>query len=100
MTATPDIERIARGACRRVLGDVDRDVLSSTRGCFDRRYWAWKLADMPEATLQRNVFALAWWRERLHESEGVSRELLTDAVAAGLRYAARADAVRPTAGDC
>ncbi len=88
MTPPSDIESAAKAACRRLLGEVDRDPLSPTRGCFDRRYWAWKLADMPEATLQRNVFALGWWRDRLDPREGVSRDLLTDTLLAGLRYAA------------
>jgi hypothetical protein len=46
-------------AVRRVLSETDRDPFAPTSGCMDRRYWAWKLVDMPDATLQRNVQALA-----------------------------------------
>jgi len=38
--------------CRHLLSEINRDPSSSTYGCFDRRYWAWKLTDFPE------VFAL------------------------------------------
>lgn len=87
-TPATETEDHAVAACRRVLADVDRDPHSPTRGCFDRRYWAWKMADMPDATLQRNVFALAWWRDRVGDGGEVSRPLLMDAVIAALRYAA------------
>jgi hypothetical protein len=42
-----------------VLSEEDRDPFSPTSGCIDRRYWAWKLVDMPDATFQRNAQALA-----------------------------------------
>src|SRR4051794_31451416 len=46
-------------AIRRLLNAQDRNRYSATYGCFDRRYWAWKLADMPDATFQRAAQALA-----------------------------------------
>ena len=45
---------------RRLLSEQDRDPYSPTFGCFDRRYWAWKLVDFPEATFQRNVYPIAF----------------------------------------
>ena len=46
-------------AIRRLLSEADRDPFSATSGCVDRRYWGWKLVDMPDATFQRNAQALA-----------------------------------------
>ena len=34
---------------QRLLFVQNRDPYSNTYGCFDRRYWAWKLTDFPEA---------------------------------------------------
>lgn len=48
---------------RHLLSEVNRDPSADTYGCFDRRYWAWKMADFPEATFQRNVSALAWFMQ-------------------------------------
>lgn len=44
---------------RHLLSQQDRDPHSPTLGCFDRRYWGWKLVDFPESTFQRNVYPLA-----------------------------------------
>jgi hypothetical protein len=76
-----EIERV----CRRLLSEQDRDRYSSTYGCFDRRYWSWKLTDFPEATFQRNVAGLAWLMGQV-PADSSRRPLLADAVAAGLRY--------------
>jgi len=38
--------------CHHLLSQIDRDHYSSTAGCFDRKYWAWKARDFPDATLQ------------------------------------------------
>ncbi len=38
-------------ACRRALNLQNQDVLSATCGCFDRRFWAWKLIDYPRSHL-------------------------------------------------
>lgn len=43
----------------RIIGSLDRNELSSTRGCFDRQYWAWKLKDIPNASLQYGIYFLA-----------------------------------------
>jgi len=73
---------------RRVLSDQDRDPYSVTSGCFDRRHWAWKLADLPNAVLQCNVHPLALL---LTEPGGQfsGNPALQWSVAAGLRYARR-----------
>ncbi|HVR40846.1 MAG TPA: hypothetical protein VMU84_17270 [Thermoanaerobaculia bacterium] len=72
-------------ACRHLLSAVNRDPYSNTYGCFDRRYWAWKLADFPEATFQRNAAALTW----LAMQPGESPEPLHTIAHAALRFAAR-----------
>ncbi len=70
----------------RALGEQDRDRSSPTYGCFDRRYWAWKLVDFPEATFQRHVYPLALLvrdpASRLHDRADVH-----EAIEAGLRFA-------------
>ena len=47
--------------CRHLLSEINRDPSSNLRGCFDRRFWAWKLVDFPDATFQRNLAPLAWY---------------------------------------
>jgi hypothetical protein len=43
----------------RILGSLDRNPASRTRGCFDREYWAWKMKDMPNASLQYGIYFLS-----------------------------------------
>ena len=70
------------------MGEQDASPYTSTAGCFDRRYWAWKLVDFPEATFQRLVFPLALlYRDPLSRLHGRPEALA--AVRAGLSYAAR-----------
>jgi hypothetical protein len=73
------------GVCRQLLSQQDRDPYSLTYGCFDRRHWGWKLADYPDATLQRNVYVLVWLYAR--SSDPSERSTLLQAVKAGLSYA-------------
>jgi hypothetical protein len=80
----PDIEL----TCRRLLSEQNRDASTPTYGCFDRRYWSWKLVDFPEATFQRNVYPLAWWYGHL-PADDPRRPLAAEAVRAGLHYARR-----------
>jgi hypothetical protein len=80
----PELER----ALRRLLSEQNRDASTPTHGCFDRRYWSWKLVDFPEATFQRNVWPLAWWYRRLADGD-MRRQLLLDAVRAALTYTCR-----------
>ena len=44
----------------RVLGLMDREPLSRTRGCCDRTWWAWKFTDFPGARFQESVCVLSW----------------------------------------
>jgi hypothetical protein len=74
-------------AVRFLLSQQNRDPYTPTYGCFDRRYWAWKLVDYAEATFQRNVYALAWWWQRQQATPEVA-QVLSRAVWAGLEYAA------------
>jgi hypothetical protein len=46
-------------ALPRVLALPDRDPLSATRGYGDRQFWAWKLIDFPNGTLQGAVNGLS-----------------------------------------
>lgn len=46
-------------ALPRVLALADRDPLSPTRGYGDRQFWAWKLIDFPNGTLQGAVNGLS-----------------------------------------
>jgi hypothetical protein len=78
--------QLVKTSCRRLLSEQDRDPYSLTLGCFDRRYWAWKLVDFPEATFQRNVYPLAWWLRNDPSLSGSMREILAQAVIAGLSY--------------
>jgi hypothetical protein len=89
--AQPLIDRLrlaVETAAMRALGDQDRDPASPTCGCFDRRYWAWKLVDFPEATFQRHVYPLAMLVQdpssRFH-----NRADVIEAIDAGLRFAVK-----------
>jgi hypothetical protein len=86
MADTAGLHRQLEAACRRLLGAQQRDAHAPTHGCFDRRYWAWKTVDFPEATFQRAVYPLAWL---LGRGGGDGAEVLRDAVEAGLVFAAR-----------
>lgn len=73
-------------AAGRALAEQDASPYSPTAGCFDRRYWAWKLVDFPEATFQRLVLPLAQLyrdpKSRFHHQP----EVLT-AIRSGMAYA-------------
>jgi hypothetical protein len=81
-------EKVAR-ACRRLLSEQNLDPYTPTYGCFDRRYWSWKLIDYPEATFQRNVYPLAWLLRQVSGQSNQVSARLTTAVIAGLDYAVR-----------
>lgn len=74
-------------ACRHLLSEINRDPATPTYGCFDRRYWGWKLVDFPEATFQRNLSALAWLLQQPEAQD--MQTMLTSTLQAGLLYAAR-----------
>ena len=48
------------GEAPRMLGLMDREPGSLTRGCCDRTWWAWKFTDFPGARYQEAVCALAF----------------------------------------
>ncbi|PIQ86229.1 MAG: hypothetical protein COV73_04925 [Candidatus Omnitrophica bacterium CG11_big_fil_rev_8_21_14_0_20_43_6] len=52
----------------RIIGHMDRNVLSPTYGCFERRYWAWKTAAMPDAANQYAIYYLALIWSLKHEN--------------------------------
>ncbi len=81
------LRRLAEIGALRALGEQDRDPYSPTRGCFDRRYWAWKLVDYPEATFQRHVYPLALLYKD-PSSRFYQRDDLLEAIADGVRFAA------------
>ena len=49
----------------RLIGQIDRNPHSSTRGSFSRTHWAWKFTDFPYPRFQEGVYALV----RLYEVE-------------------------------
>lgn len=74
-------------SCRHLLSEINRDPTSASHGCFDRRYWSWKLSDFPEATFQRNVSNLAWFMSN-HGREA-DPKMIREAVIAGLLFAVK-----------
>lgn len=71
-------------ACLHLLSEINRDPASSSYGCFDRRYWAWKLTDFPEATFQRNLAALSWYLQQLRsDNQG---KFIVEIIKSGLRF--------------
>ncbi len=72
--------------CRRLLSEINRDPAAPAFGCFDRRYWAWKLVDFPEATFQRNLAALAWLLAQPEARE--QRAFLIQTIQSGLAFSA------------
>ena len=85
MMETTALFPLAETTCRHLLSVQDRDPFSPTYGCFDRRYWAWKLVDFPESTFQRNVYPLAWY---LKSRPGAQmEEALVKSIIAGLSFA-------------
>jgi hypothetical protein len=73
-------------AIQHLLSEQNRDKYSVTYGCFDRRYWGWKIADYPESTFQRNVYPLAWFLTYADQNQTGIREVLKELVMAGLDF--------------
>lgn len=84
--AMQELRQQVEMACRHLLSEQNRDRYAPAYGCFDRRFWGWKLVDYPEATFQRNVYPLAWLFQRTEEPG--MRAMLREAVVAGLTFAA------------
>ncbi len=81
---TNSLNRQALNACRRALNLQNQDPTSKTKGCFDRRFWAWKLIDYPEATFQRLVSPLSWYADVCEER---LKQQCVQAVRLGLDFA-------------
>ncbi|MBM3137966.1 MAG: hypothetical protein FJZ98_07240 [Chloroflexi bacterium] len=79
-----NLELQVRQSCRHLLSEIDRDPANPTFGCFDRRYWAWKLVDFPEATYQRNLSNLAWYMKNCGSE--ADPEMISQSIIAGLIY--------------
>jgi hypothetical protein len=79
-----DIGEQLQRAVRRALSEQNLDPYAPGYGCFDRRFWAWKLTDFPDATYQRLVLLLAW---QLQRSTGAERRVLESAVRGGIDFA-------------
>ncbi len=76
-----------KAACRHLYSELDRDPYSPTKGCFDRRYWGWKLVDFPEATYQRAVQPLAWWLKSDPNLSADEKLILLESIRSGLGFA-------------
>jgi hypothetical protein len=79
---------LVESACRYLLSAQDRDPFSPSYGCFDRRYWGWKLIDFPEATFQRNVYPLAWYLKNCRVNADLQR-VLAASISASLQFAVK-----------
>ena len=58
--AEPPYRELLLESVPRLLGFLDREELSPTRGSFDRDHWAWKFRDFPVPLLQAGLIPLAW----------------------------------------
>jgi hypothetical protein len=76
-------------AARRLLSEQNRDPYQLSYGCFDRRFWSWKIVDFPEATLQRNVYCFAWILKHPELNAEFPPDILKNAITSGLSFAAR-----------
>jgi hypothetical protein len=71
----------------RVLSHQDRNMLSRNFGYFDRRYWAWKNAAMPDASNMHALYylALLWFLKSRHNPY-YKNDYIQDAIASGIEY--------------
>jgi hypothetical protein len=83
-----EIRKQVQQACRHLLSEQNRDPYSPAHGCFDRRFWAWKIVDFPEATFQRNVYPLSWLLRNPNPDFSIGKDKLVEAIQAGLSYTA------------
>ena len=60
MTPTDAYHDLLLREAPRVLGLMDREPLSPTRGGGDRTYWSWKFTDFPGSRFQESVCVLAY----------------------------------------
>ena len=58
LAACPYLDQV-HAALPRLLGGIDQDATSVTRGLADRRRWAWRTTDFADATWQTSAAGLA-----------------------------------------
>ncbi len=74
----------------RILTLQDRNPHSPTYGCFDRNFWHYKVLDFPSGMAQEFSWPLALaWDTEMDGNPFYRDEAIREAVAAGVRYAAR-----------
>lgn len=74
-------------AAPRVLGLMDRERYSRTRGCMDRTHWAWKFTDFAGARFQEGLCALSWlWATDLPGSDYHHSERLLEWIGFGFDF--------------
>src|SRR3990170_4847496 len=72
-----------------VMSYLDRNSASATYGCFDRRYWSWRIGDMANASLQYGMYPLAWlWK---HDDTGAYKGAgnVLEWIQAAIRFTAK-----------
>jgi len=83
---SPYVQQLLQMAPR-VLGMLDREPLSPTRGCMDRTYWAWKFKDFPGARFQEGLFFLSFLHQTpLPENSYLGSGRLLSWIAGGFEY--------------
>jgi hypothetical protein len=73
------------GEMPRLLGLLDRNLLSNTYGCFDRQYWQYNTIDTPSARSQEAVLTLAL----LYEIKGTpyyKNKLILEWINSGIEF--------------
>lgn len=69
-----------------ILSFLDRNTASSTYGCFDRKYWGWRIGDMPNASVQYGIYPLTWlWKNDTTGKYKGNKNLL-EWIAAAINY--------------
>jgi hypothetical protein len=73
----------------RILGLVDRNLLSPTYGCFDKSYWHYRTIDFPSGMYQECILALALVYKFNFPGGDVyyNNERIRELVVAGINYA-------------
>jgi hypothetical protein len=69
-----------------IISLLDRNAASFTYGCFDRRYWSWRMGDMPNASLQYGVYPLTWLWKNDATGKYKGNQNLLEWIVASLNY--------------
>ncbi|MEW5691811.1 MAG: hypothetical protein AB1765_00790 [Candidatus Hydrogenedentota bacterium] len=71
----------------RIISLIDRSIASTTYGCFDRRYWSWRIGDIPNASLQYGILPLTLVRATKFEGNNYyQNKVIKEWILAGLKY--------------